>query len=110
MTVNGASCLLPRLPAKVSSLNAERPLSLSGGNGSSCPEAAIANMKQLGLSRVESGHSGLVRKIKILLKNSCLVAGEPLLAILLKITSNNIKWLLHKSSSGFQQYLKSLHS
>src|SRR5215470_14468518 len=37
MTGFGASFSLPHLPAKVSSLNAERPLSLGGGNGPSCP-------------------------------------------------------------------------
>jgi len=40
MTTYGASFALPHLPAKVSSLNAERPLSLGGVNWPSCPEAA----------------------------------------------------------------------
>jgi hypothetical protein len=37
MAALGASFSLPHLPAKVSSLNAERPLSLGGANWSSCP-------------------------------------------------------------------------
>jgi hypothetical protein len=36
MTGFGASFPLPYLPAKVSSLNAERPLSLGGANWPSC--------------------------------------------------------------------------
>src|SRR5215470_13143345 len=39
MTGFGASFSLPHLPAKVSSLNAERPLSLGGANWPSCPRA-----------------------------------------------------------------------
>jgi len=35
----GASRPLPRIPAKVPSLNRQRPFSLGGGNGSSCPIA-----------------------------------------------------------------------
>jgi hypothetical protein len=37
----GASFSLPRLPATVSSLNAERPLGLGGANWPSCPIAAV---------------------------------------------------------------------
>jgi hypothetical protein len=40
MAAYGASFALPHLPAKVSSLNEERPLSLGGVNWPSCPEAA----------------------------------------------------------------------
>jgi hypothetical protein len=36
MSGNGASFSLPHLPAKVSSLKAERPLSLGGANWPSC--------------------------------------------------------------------------
>jgi len=39
----GASFSLPHLPAKVSSLNAERPLSLGGGNWPSCPTPVIGD-------------------------------------------------------------------
>ena len=38
---NGASFSLPHLLAKVSSLNAERPLRLGGTNWPSCPEAVL---------------------------------------------------------------------
>jgi hypothetical protein len=37
----GASCTLPRVPAKVASLNPQRPFGLGGGNRSSCPITAM---------------------------------------------------------------------
>ena len=47
---------LPRVPAKVSSLNAKRAFSLGDGNGSSCPISAIGRRPAGNrLSRVEWG-------------------------------------------------------
>jgi hypothetical protein len=42
----GASSSLPHVPAKVSSQNAERPLSLGGGNRSSCPVPAVRDTRR----------------------------------------------------------------
>ena len=42
MAADGASFSLPHLPAKFSSLNAERPLSLGGANWPSCPTPVVA--------------------------------------------------------------------
>jgi hypothetical protein len=41
MAASGASCSLPRVPAKLGLPKRERLLSVVGGNASSCPEAVI---------------------------------------------------------------------
>src|SRR5215469_3629210 len=52
---SGASLSLPHLPAKVSSLNAERPLSLGGGNWPSCPPSPpLPTITMLGRRQAEN--------------------------------------------------------
>lgn len=55
-SVIGASCSLPRVPAKVGLPNRERLLSAVGGNASSCPKGVIAGLHNLQPAWPESGH------------------------------------------------------
>src|SRR5215831_17549595 len=50
MAAYGASFSLPHLPAKVSSLNAERPLSLGGANWPSCPHCGPPRVNHCGVA------------------------------------------------------------
>jgi len=45
MTAFGASRPLPRVPAKVPSLNRQRTLTLGGGNASSCPKPVSRSVR-----------------------------------------------------------------
>jgi hypothetical protein len=56
MAVFGASRPLPRVPAKVPSLNRHRPFALGRGNASSCPTPAVRDSRWERLSWVETGH------------------------------------------------------
>jgi hypothetical protein len=53
----GASFALPHVPAKVPSLNAERPLSPGGANWSSCPTPDPRSTRNKGRHGVASRHS-----------------------------------------------------
>ena len=52
MAGSGASCPLPCVPAKVSSLNRQRPFSRCSGNGSSCLTPAVRGARRRGLNWV----------------------------------------------------------